>query len=205
MVIMRLFKTLPPRLSLSPPQKETALVRERLSRLGWDGETPLVLLNPGAQYGPAKRWPAERFRATARGLTKERDVFLAITGSATEIPLAEKIVEGLNPRPVILAGQTSLAELLAVIGLSRVFITNDSGPMHIANALGTPLVALFGPTDHRVTGPFQQPSTTIRLEVPCWPCLNRICPFDHRCMLAITPEDVLKTSLGLLDNNSNHA
>jgi len=198
------FKTLKPRLSLSRPRRETALLRERLSRRGWDGKAPLVLLNPGAQYGPAKRWPAERFRATARGIIKEREVFFAITGSAAEIPLAEEIAAGINPRPVVLAGQTSLEELLAVIGLSRLFITNDSGPMHIANALGTPLVALFGPTDHRLTGPFQQPSTLIRHEAPCWPCLNRVCPFDHRCMLDIPPEDVLKKCLNLLNSNQNH-
>jgi heptosyltransferase-2 len=198
------FKTLPPRLSLPRPQQETALMRERLSRKGWDEAVPLVLLNPGAQYGPSKRWPAERFRAVARRITGERDVFLAISGSAADIPLAEEIAEGLNPKPVILAGKTSLEELLAVIGLTRLFVTNDSGPMHIANALGTPLVALFGPTDHRATGPFQQPSALVRHEAACWPCLNRVCPFDHRCMLDISPDEVLKTCLDLLDNNQTH-
>lgn len=191
-----------PRLSLNLNRQASALMKERLLRQGWDGKAPLVILNPGAQYGPAKRWPADRFQDLACKLLKNRHIFLVITGSSAEIPLAKEIAEGINPSPVILSGNTSLEELLAVIGISSLFITNDTGPMHIANALGIPLIALFGPTDHRATGPFQQPATVIRQSVPCWPCWNRVCPFDHRCMREISPEQVLKESIVLLDNKA---
>jgi heptosyltransferase-2 len=195
-------KTLAPRLSMFPPREHTPLMKERLRGQGWDGKQPLVLLNPGAQYGPAKRWPAERFQRLARLIRQERRVFLAITGSEAEIPLAEEISRGLDPRPAVLAGTTSLEDLVAVIGMAGLFVTNDTGPMHIANALGTPLVALFGPTDHRATGPFQTPSALIRHPAPCWPCLNRVCPFDHRCMLDIPPEEVLNACLDILDGRT---
>ncbi|MBU1186176.1 MAG: glycosyltransferase family 9 protein, partial [Acidobacteria bacterium] len=83
-----------------------------------------------------------------------------------------------------------LPQLAALIKLCRLFISNDSGPMHLANAVGTPVVSIFGPTDERRTGPFQQPSAVVKKQAPCGPCLYRTCPYDHRCMNDITAEDV---------------
>lgn len=192
------FKPGPPRLSMNIPRNELARMEARLLALGWDKGKPLITINPGAQYGPAKRWPAESFRTVARMLGEHQPSFFVIVGSDSEISLAEELAAGMEPPPALLAGKTTLSELAAIIGLSQLFITNDTGPMHIANALGIPLVAVFGPTDHSITGPFQEPSVFIRNEAPCWPCLYRECPFDHRCMRDIQPEVVFKACLEMI-------
>ena len=188
-----------PRMRLKKPGEPLAATRKRLTDLGWSSGAPLITLNPGAQYGPAKRWPASRFRDAARILAEKKGAFFAVVGSASEAPLAEDIVSGLGPAACSLTGKTSLHELASVLCLSSVFITNDSGPMHIANALGVPVAAVFGPTDHRATGPFQDPSALIRHAVPCWPCLYRECPFDHGCMHLIPPEEVVEACIRLLN------
>lgn len=195
------FKHDSPSLSLNIPGNELVRMEARLLALGWEKGVPLITLNPGAQYGPAKRWPAERFRSVARMIAEHLPSFFAIVGSGSEIALAEELASEMAPRPASLAGKTTLSELAAVIRLSRLFITNDTGPMHIANALGTPLVAVFGPTDHRITGPFQTPSVLVRKEAPCWPCHYRECPFDHRCMRDIQPEDVFEACLEMIESS----
>jgi heptosyltransferase-2 len=92
-------------------------------------------------------------------------------------------------RPINLAGRTTLRRLLAVIAEASLFVTNDTGPMHMANALRVPIVAVFGPTEPKATAPFHPPAWVLKKDAPCWPCLYRKCPFDHRCMTSITPED----------------
>lgn len=102
-----------------------------------------------------------------------------------------------NP-PKNLTGKTTIRQLLGVISHASLFITNDSGPMHIANAMKIPVVAIFGPTDHKITGPFHEPSLVIKKEVACWPCHYRECPYDHRCMMNISAEEVHEASLKFL-------
>ena len=96
----------------------------------------------------------------------------------------------MTTRPLVLTGQTDLRRLASLISQSKLFVTNDSGPMHIANALGVPVIAIFGPTDPGTTGPFQDPAVVIKKDTVCWPCSYRDCPFDHRCMTAIAPEEI---------------
>ena len=100
--------------------------------------------------------------------------------------------------PIDLSGKTSLEELTGVLRTFSVFVTNDSGPMHIAAALGTPTVAVFGPTDERETGPIGQASRIIRKEVHCSPCLFKECPTDHRCMHEVGVDDVVQRATELL-------
>ncbi|HZX10938.1 MAG TPA: glycosyltransferase family 9 protein, partial [Acidobacteriota bacterium] len=111
-------------------------------------------------------------------------------GSKAEANLAKSISAQLEKKPINLAGKTSLRMLAGVISLADVVISNDSGPMHLSNALGIPVVALFGPTIPAVTRPFHQPYKVIKKEAPCWPCSYRECPYEHQCMLKITPEEV---------------
>ncbi len=179
-------------LPLSSEQKEAA--RKKLLSFGLDLKKPLVILNPGAYYGPAKRWPASKFAELAALFQKRKAAEILMTGSAEDVSLCESVASRLERRPATLAGQTTLQELLGIISLSSLFVTNDTGPMHMANALRIPVVALFGPTDPRLTGPIQQPSAVIKKDVPCWPCTYRECPYDHRCMMRIEPEEVFLVS-----------
>lgn len=185
------FETLEPRLKIPLPTEALPAARTRLQAIGLDQKKPLVIVSPGASYGPAKRWPASSFAQLATLLQEKKGAEILIIGAGEESDIATSISFSMPKRPAILTGETSLAELLGLISLATLFISNDTGPMHIANALGIPVVAIFGPTDPAVTGPFQKPSLYLKKEVPCWPCSYRACPYDHRCMTSISAEEVL--------------
>ncbi|MFZ2052966.1 MAG: lipopolysaccharide heptosyltransferase II [Candidatus Aminicenantales bacterium] len=186
--------TRPPELRLSVPPEEKERARQRLLNLGLDPQRPLVILSPGASYGPAKRWPASRFARLAALFQAQNDAAILIIGSAGEAEIAAAIVSSLDKKPAVLTGQTTLPQLLGLISLASLFVSNDTGPMHLANALHVPVVAIFGPTDPEVTGPFEQPAAVIKKDVPCWPCSYRTCPYDHRCMTRIEPEEVYRAA-----------
>jgi heptosyltransferase-2 len=183
----------PPDASLACP----APWRERgLSLLG--GAGPVIGVNPGAFYGSAKRWPAERFAAAADLVARRLGAAVAIVGSPAERPIGERIAGLLRAPARVLCGETTLAELVGVLAGLRLLLTNDSGPMHLAAALGTPLVAVFGSTDWTETAPFGERAAVVREEVECAPCLLRECPIDHRCMTRVAPDRVAKEALALL-------
>jgi heptosyltransferase-2 len=146
-----------------------------------------LALNPGAEYGPAKRWPAERFIAAAQEIQQRTGCRWLVLGGKGDMELAGSITGKLSGS-VNLAGRTSLRELCAVLKLSRVLLTNDTGPMHVGAALGTKTVALFGSTSPELTGPGvpggEQPGI-VKGAAPCAPCFLRDCPIDFRCMLSI--------------------
>jgi heptosyltransferase-2 len=179
-----------PEVRLSLPAQDVEAARVRLRALGLDPARPLVVLCPGASYGPAKRWPAERFARTAALLQERRGAEVLVIGSAPELEIAESVRNKLARKPAVLTGQTSLRELMGLIGRATILLSNDTGPMHLANALGVPVVGVFGPTDPAATGPLRPPSRVVKRDVPCWPCYYRECPLDHRCMTLILPEDV---------------
>ncbi len=183
-------------LPLTKEEKKNA--RERLLSLGVNRNHPLIILNPGASYGPAKRWPVERFAELGSLLQDQNKATVLLTGSGEEKGLAESISSLMAHKPIDLMGQTSLRMFAGLISQSDLFITNDSGPMHMANALKIPVVAVFGPTDPSVTGPYQEPAVVMKKDVPCWPCRYRECPFDHRCMRHISSEEVFKACQGFL-------
>jgi len=188
-------KTLPPEIKITVSAEEKERARERLASLGADLKKPLVIINPGAAYGPAKRWPAPRFAALARLLQERKNADIAITGTPGDTAPAEEVVSALDNAPINLVGKTTLPELLGIISQASAFVSNDTGPAHLANALRVPVVAIFGPTDPHITAPFHQPSTVIKKEnIPCWPCFYRKCPFDHRCLIQISAEDVFEAA-----------
>ena len=182
----------PPALRLTVTEEEKSRARRHLEQTDADPGRPLLILSPGAGYGPAKRWPASRFAALASLFQERKDAAVVITGSASDSAIAAEISSPLNKSPFVLTGKTTLPELKGLISLARLFISNDSGPMHLANALGVPVVGIFGPTDPAVTGPFEQPAAVVKKDVPCWPCSYRKCPYDHRCMTRIDPEEVYR-------------
>ena len=183
-----------PRLYLT--EEEVRIAKELLYQRGyWDG-APLIGINPGAAYGSAKCWPPERFRALAQQLLdKDPEAFILFFGDGKTESLVKEIVQDLPSRVIDLAGATNLRELICLIKVCDVLVTNDSGPMHIGAALGTPLVALFGSTDDALTGPFGQSEAVIRKQVSCAPCFERVCPIDFRCMRGITVEEVARKTL----------
>lgn len=164
-------------------------------------QRPVFALNPGAEYGPAKRWPAQRFIAAAREIQKRTKCVWLILGGKGDVLVAQEIesaIGGGKASALSLAGQTSLRELCAVIKLCRVLLTNDTGPMHIATAIGTPVVVPFGSTSPELTGPILSSGSRhqlIKSDAPCSPCFLRECPIDFRCMNGITVDRVVEAVL----------
>jgi heptosyltransferase-2 len=160
--------------------------------------SPWVGLNPGAAYGTAKRWIPERFAAVADLLAGSFDVRTVILGGPSERALGEEIA-GLMASPAkVLAGRTSLSELLGVLSCLSLLVTNDSGPMHLAGALGVRQVAIFGPTDFTETRPVGE-HVLVREPVACSPCMLRECPIDHRCMRRVSADRVFEEARSLLE------
>ena len=162
-------------------------MKEKLKTYGVDFSKPIIGINPGAAYGSAKCWPEERFREIAKRLSKEHSVIFFGTDQMSE--MIGRIVADL-PRDVIdLSGRTTLREMSATLKLLDGFLTNDSGPMHMADSLLVPTVALFGSTDPVVTGPYRH-GVVINKNVDCAPCFKRVCPIDFRCMKSIEVDEV---------------
>jgi heptosyltransferase-2 len=193
---------LPPRLEVTSAEMRQA---DDTLLSDWRGKAqnttpgkPLVLLglNPGAAYGPAKRWPAESFAAVAREVSRKMPNCLWLAcGSAGDRELCGEIARLAGGRVLNLAGETSLRELMALLKLCRVVLTNDSGPMHIAAALGTPVVVPFGSTSPDLTGPGlpgDPRHQLLKSAASCSPCFRRTCPIDFRCMTGIGPERVVE-------------
>ncbi len=188
-----------PRLSLTL-EEEQALAN-RLKAASVEDRDLLVGLNPGSTYGTAKRWLPERFAQTADALVERlgrqdgAGVRVVVVGAKGEEAVGEVIAQHMTHVPIQLAGQTTIRELMALVKRCRVFISNDTGPMHIAAAFGVPVVALFGPTDPATTSPAGGAFTVVRHPVDCAPCLLRECPIDHRCMTGISVDTVVEAAV----------
>ncbi len=180
-------------------EAEKAWAARHLVKLGLRGPRFLVGLNPGASYGPAKRWLLHRYALLADRLVGALHANVLIFGSTAERPLAEGIARAMKHKPMILAGETSLQQLMALLAQCGLVISNDSGPMHLAAALGSPLVAIFGSTDDRATGPIGAHVRIVKHSVACGPCGLRECPIDFRCMKSVTVDDVYMAALKLVN------
>lgn len=197
-------KPLPPKIWVT--EKEIAEAQDRLGVNPADQEHPWCGLNPGAEYGPAKRWPAENFVHAAVQLHHQTGCRWVIFGGAGDMQTAREIEEKIQhdsgittPITLNMAGKTTLRQLASALRLCRFVLTNDTGPMHLASAVGTPVIALFCSTSPEMTGPvFAQNARILRATVPCSPCFQRICPVDSRCMREITVERVVSEGLSLL-------
>ncbi len=193
-------ETTPPSLVVTPAEVEAASQKFGLLETLKAGR-PLFGLNPGAEYGPAKRWPAVRFIAAAREIQERTNCEWLIFGGKGDTALADGIHSALRtPHSVLhnLAGQTSLRELMALLKLCRVLLTNDTGPMHVAAALGTPVVVPFGSTSPELTGPGLPGDPRHRLlksDASCSPCFLPECPIDFRCLDGIGSDRVVAAVL----------
>ena len=200
---------LAPQVAVKPAEAERFVEKFGLAehrKLG----IPLFGLNPGAEYGPAKRWPPERFIAAAAEIQRLTGCCWLIFGGAGDVPVASAIASALsaesakNRQPsklslvLNLAGKTTLRELCSGLSLCSVVLTNDSGPMHLAAAVGSRVVALFGSTSPQLTAPGIRGDprhTIIRVDVPCSPCFRRTCPIDLRCLTRISEQDAINAVL----------
>jgi heptosyltransferase-2 len=162
---------------------------------------PVIGVSPGAAYGGAKRWMAGGFADASVRVAGEQGASVALFGSDSERALCDEIAASIRGRGIAatnVAGQTSLREFIDMAAACRLFLTNDSGSMHIASAAGVPTVAIFGATDEIATGPTGPLARVVREQVECSPCLLRECPIDHRCMTRVTPDRVAAVALEIL-------
>jgi heptosyltransferase-2 len=155
----------------------------------------VIGVNPGATYGSAKRWYPDRFAEVARRLSHAWNAKIVVFGGPDETLISEEIEHSLAGNCCNLAGKTAVRDLMALIKRCNFFITNDSGPMHLAAAFGVPLVAIFGSTDHATTSPYTDQAVIVRQAVDCAPCKLRECPTDHRCMTAVSADEVVQAAL----------
>jgi heptosyltransferase-2 len=198
---------LPPRVTISPEEAETTAARLGLPSALED--SPLLGLSPGAEYGPAKRWPVESFIAAGIAIHQATRCRWIILGGPSDREIAQAVSTGLGRhlagQPVInLAGQTTLRQLAGALKSCRLLLTNDSGPMHLAAAVGTPVVVPFGSTSPEMTGPILSAGAQILRApgIPCAPCFRRDCPIDFRCMKGITCEAVVAAALRALKSGA---
>ncbi|MGH9784326.1 MAG: glycosyltransferase family 9 protein, partial [Terriglobia bacterium] len=154
----------------------------------------LVGISPGAAFGTAKRWPAERFAELALRLNRDLGAVSIFFGSKEEAPLAESLLPKAGGAAVSLAGKTSLAEFMSLIPGCDLYLSNDTGAMHVAAAFGVPTLAIFGPTDEQATRPLGPRVQLIVGHAECRPCLLRHCPIDHRCMNSVSVEAVFEAA-----------
>lgn len=183
-----------PVLSSSTEQQTAAL-----NKLGLDLNRPALTLCPGAEYGPAKRWPTRHFAAVAQAaIDKGWQVW--ILGSNKDESLAQEII-ALTPTATNLCGKTSLEDAIDLLAHSRAAITNDSGLMHIAAAVGTELIAIYGSSSPGFTPPLSEKAVIRSLNLECSPCFKRECPLGHtRCLNDMNPEQIIQfLPLGTLD------
>jgi heptosyltransferase-2 len=167
----------------------------RLESLGVSRGQPIIGLNPGSTYGTAKRWLPERYAEVVERIATEYIAHVLIFGGRGEEPLGGAIAGMLTIPHTVLSGRTTVRELMALLKKCRLLLTNDAGPMHIAGALGVPVVAVFGPTNPDTTGPVGADYEVVRQPVECSPCLLRECPIDHRCMVKIQSQEVYEAAV----------
>ncbi|MBI2312215.1 MAG: lipopolysaccharide heptosyltransferase II [Betaproteobacteria bacterium] len=174
---------------------DDATRRATLARLGLEPRRPVAALCPGAEYGPAKRWPVSHFAELAGKLAPEFEVWLI--GSSKDRAIGEEI-RAAGGACINLCGRTSLDEAIDLLSGAALVVTNDSGLMHVAAALGRPLVALYGSSSPGFTPPLSQHARVLKLDLPCSPCFQRECPLGHfKCMIDLTPDQVMAMVAGL--------
>jgi heptosyltransferase-2 len=171
---------------------DEAARRDVLTRLGVEKQRPAVALCPGAEYGPAKRWPARYFAELAQGIAA-RGCSVWLIGSPGDAPLGAEIARAAGGACRNLCGETTLGEAIDVLSATGFVVTNDSGLMHVAAAFGKPLIALYGSSSPEFTPPLSPNAQILRLELPCSPCFERVCPLGHfNCMNQLLPDRVLE-------------
>lgn len=166
-----------------------------LAKQGVDLSKKTVALGAGSTNSRAKQWPADRFAALADRLSEEGDVNVVLIGSEGDGDVAAAVVAGTKGKPLDITGKTDIGEAAALLSVVDLLISNDMGLAHVAPAVGTETIAIFGPTNPETTRPFSFKSEVIRHQVECSPCMLRDCPIDHRCMTRISVDEVMAAAM----------
>jgi lipopolysaccharide heptosyltransferase II len=169
-----------------------------LRDFGIENDRPVVALCPGSTNSRAKRWPADRYAALADRLIDELGAHVLLLGSTEELDVSLETARCMLNVPAILTGRTDLTQAVALLSVVDLLVTNDTGPAHIAAALGRPTLVIFGPTNPLTTRPFSKTAQLMRQQPDCAPCMLRDCPIDHRCMTAISSADVFAQACAML-------
>ena len=176
--------------TLDVSEEHRRQAEETLSSAGARPNALRVAIGAGASYGSAKCWPPERFADFVNRFRLHTDADVILFGTASEQRVSEAIAAGITGPPISLVGKTAIAALPALLSRCHLFVGNDSGAMHVAGAVGLPVVAIFGPTDPHGTAPITPRCTVVQEKPYCSPCFLRRCPTDHRCMMGVRPEAV---------------
>jgi len=186
-------------LFLNLGSKQRARAQDILFEYGVSKQERIIGLNPSATYGPAKQWPLERYAGLADKIQDFADCRVLIFGGPEDILLGRRISQTMKHAPVDLSGKTELSEAMALIERCSLFVTNDSGLMHVAAALKVPLIAIFGSTNATTTGPLSSKSRVVQVPMVCSPCLKPECPEGHlRCMDQIDVDMVFDVAKEML-------
>ena len=189
-----------PRLHIAEDQRLRAL-----HKFGLSLNQPVAVFCPGAEYGPAKRWPIPYFAELAQTL-RAQGYAVWLLGSAKDKEVADKIVALGNAESFNLCGTTDLAEAVVLLSCADLVVSNDSGLMHLAAALDRPMLALFGSSSPQFTPPLSAKAQVLKLDMKCSPCFKRVCPLDHfDCMKKLTPDQVAKFIPAIRQTEKNHA
>src|SRR5580658_2000929 len=177
-------------IKLNVPEENRQRAAEFLLSVGARPDRLRIAIGAGASYGSAKCWPPDRFAELANRLQMQSGAEVILFGTRAEAPVSSAIAAGMRRPPIDLTGKSSIGDLPALLSRCDLFLGNDSGAMHVAAAVGLPVVAVFGPTDPGGTAPVTQRATIVQEKPYCSPCFLRRCPTDHRCMTRITPDAV---------------
>ncbi|MGE5208843.1 MAG: lipopolysaccharide heptosyltransferase II, partial [Alphaproteobacteria bacterium] len=190
---------------------ETSKIEHRTSNIRVPSRTSnikhqtFIGLCPGAEYGPAKRWLPERFAEAAAKVSAQSSVQWILFGTKNDETVGQQIAAAIGDQCINRIGQTTLDQLIDELQQCHLLLTNDTGTMHLASLLSVPVIAVFGSTEPRLTGPLGNEHIILRHHVECSPCFLRQCPIDFRCMKAVTAVDVADAVASMLANRSNGA
>jgi heptosyltransferase-2 len=184
------------RLEVIEDQRQRA--DQTLFAAGGRRNVPRIAIGAGASYGSAKCWPPERFADFVNRFLLHTDADVILFGTASEQTVSHAIAGGIKGPSISMVGKTTMSDLPALLSQCQLFVGNDSGAMHVAAAVGLPVVAIFGPTDPHGTAPMTSRCTIVQEKTYCSPCFLRRCPIDHRCMTNVAPEAVEAAARGWL-------
>jgi heptosyltransferase-2 len=188
---------------LANPKLEVSVAQRNatLHKLGLTLDKPVAIFCPGAEYGPAKRWPASYFAEIAQRLQRQ-GYAVWLTGSAKDKEVADKIIALGNSASLNLCGVTDLTDAIALLSCAQLVVSNDSGLMHLAAALDRPMLALFGSSSPQFTPPLSAQAHVVKLDIKCSPCFQRECPLGHfNCMKQLTPDLIWEKLQRTIDEN----